>query len=179
MNKKLLELLKDEKIQNEIKDLYCKLTKDSYEEGGMSGWYWSIILDEDGDVSTMYGSQGTSRMDIYEGKATVIATVNSMVEVSTDGFSDIYNVKDLEEFKNWIIQEYDIDINSEDAEDEIDGHISWSEYHEFNQEGYQKEEKETWESICDQYSYDEITDSIHGTIEDMERQVEYYNSFEQ
>lgn len=92
----LLKVLRTEEVQEEIKDLYCKLDRERYEEGGMSGWRWSIIVDTDRKVDYMYNSNCSSRMDVYEGNAVVVATLDSFIEVSTDEMGEVEDVEDIE-----------------------------------------------------------------------------------
>lgn len=174
----LLEVLKDEKVQRDIKELYCQLHKNSYKNGGMSGWTWDIIVDIDGKVDYMYSNCST-RMDIYEGNATVVAKIESRIEITTEDMGDVEDVADIEAFKDYLAINYSLytqlDEEDEDYETEkaeyIEDRLNWSEYYEFNQAGYREVELAAWEAMSDEYSYDIICEKITEKIEELELQV--------
>lgn len=186
MNKKLLELLKTEKVQEEIKGLYCKLDKERFSNSSFQGWIWSIILDEDGEVDYMYNSYGTTRMDVHEGTATVVAILVDNAEVTTDSMGEITEVEDYGKFKEYLAEEFDLheNIDSEDREyDErkteyIEENANWPNYYEFNADGHRQVENEAWEADCDYYSYDKISDEINELIEQYEG-ILSYQAFEE
>ena len=179
MNEKLLEVLKNEKVQEEIKDLYCKLDKERFAEGSAmgSGWGWTIIVDENKCVDYMYNSFNSTRMDVHNGTAIEVVRLADNAEVPTDAMGDIdfmLEREELEKFKNWISVEFDLE-----DENEIWEKCTWMNYYEFNSEEFKKQELDVWEAMCDQYSYDVITDKIYDLIQDMEERQNYYNSFQQ
>lgn len=188
---KFLELLKNEEVQEKIKDLYCKLDKERFTEGsGMgSGWGWTIILEQNGEIDYMYGSNNSMRMDVYEGTSMEIAFLKDDAEVWTESMGDVKDVKDYKEFIKHLEDEFEFEYSLANSEEDenyeekkqeyIEENATLMNYHEFNQEGFQEVERETWEAICDINSYDTITDIIHNAINQLEEHNEYYNSFEQ
>ena len=187
MNKKLLEVLKNEKVQEEIKDLYCKLHKESFVEGSAmgSGWGWTIILELDGTVDYMYNSFNSTRMDVYEGKAIEIAGITDNAEVSYEDMGDIENVEDYAEFIKYLETLFDATADTEaegyreEKAEYIEENANWSEYHEFNPDNFRAIELEAWEWNSDNYAYDQITDKLDSLIEDVEERMTYYNNFQQ
>lgn len=179
-NQILLNLLEKEEIQEKIVSLYCELDKNRFAEGGMSGWSYKIVLDIDGDVDYMYVSNNTTRQDVHEGKAIIVATLDSVVEVSTDSLGDVEDVEDIEEFKKSIINDYELFILENDLEDTelrriefTEDKLNWMEYYEFNAEGFQKAELEAWENICDYHSSDTANDKIYDTIQSLQLESSY------
>lgn len=183
--KRFLELLNNEEVQDKIKDLYCQLQEDSFEDSGFQGWRWLIILSEDGTIDYMYGSQGTSRRDICEETAIIVATIEDNAEVPDECMGDIKNVPDYDNFIEYLKNdfEYEASPDEEDFEEKreeyVEDNCNWMNYYEFNLDGYREVEKEAWVSMCDMYSYDEIVDIIYNKIEELEDRLNYYNQFEQ
>lgn len=188
-SKKFIDLLSDEKIREEIINLYCKLDLERFTEGSHmgSGWGWTIILDEDGDVDYMYASNNNMRMDVYNGSAIEVAFLSDNAEVSTDSMGDIENVEDYKDFIKHLEEEFETyalekNLEDEDYEEEkqeyINDNATWMNYYDFNQEGYKKIEIEAWEAICDAYSYDQIIDCIYDKSEMLRCELEQYEYFE-
>lgn len=184
MNKKLLEVLRCEEVEEKVKDLYCKLDKKRYSEGSFmgSGWGWKIIVDLNKNVDYMYSNLTNIRMDVWKGEAIEIACLPDNAEVSTDDMGDIEQILDDEEFKkfqNYLANNFDLYKNfSEDdpdyeteKNDYIYYNTTWGEYLEFNEENFHKIESETWECICDNYSYDKICDIYYETIIQLEEEL--------
>lgn len=184
MNKKLLEVLRCEEVEEKVKDLYCELDKKRYSEGSFmgSGWGWKIIVDLDGNVDYMYNNLTSTRMDVWKGEAIEIACLPDNAEVSTDDMGDIEQILDDEElkkFQNYLANNFDLYKNfSEDdpdyeteKNDYIYYNTTWGEYLEFNEENFHKIEAETWECICDNYSYDKICDIYYETIIQLEEEL--------
>ena len=184
MNKKLLEVLRCEEVEEKVKDLYCELDKKRYSEGSFmgSGWGWKIIVDLDGNVDYMYNNLTSTRMDVWKGEAIEIACLPDNAEVSTDDMGDIEQILDDEElkkFQNYLANNFDLYKNfSEDdpdyeteKNDYIYYNTTWGEYLEFNEENFHKIESETWECICDNYSYDKICDIYYETIIQLEEEL--------
>lgn len=187
MNKKLLEVLRDEKVQGEIKDLYCKLDKERFTEGSSmgSGWGWTIIVDENKNVDYMYNSFNSTRMDVYNGTAIEVAGLRDDAEVSYEDMGDIENVEDYAEFIKHLEILFDAtsDTEAEGYKEEkaeyIEENANWSEYYEFNPDNFRAIELEAWEWNSDNYAYDQITDKLYDLIQDMEERQNYYDSIQQ
>lgn len=174
-----LDLLDKEEVYDKIVELYCELDKKRFTEGGMSGWSYTIILDKDGDVDYTYSSNNSTRQDVYNGDAITVASLDSFVEVSTDDMGSVEDVIDIEEFKNHLINEFyylsELEPGTkeyiEKEREYVDSKLTWMDYYEFNIEGFQAVELETWECICDNYSREMISDRISATIENLRLQV--------
>lgn len=183
MKEKFLELLRRDDIQDKIKDLYCKLDKNRFLEGtGSSGWGWKIILDKDGNVDFMYNSNNTSRMDVFNGDAIEVVYLEDNAEVMIESLGDIESIEDYNEFKVWLGEQFDLHENTDESDEEykekkeeyIEEHTNWMDYYDFNLNGFQKAEAEAWEAICDDCSYNAISEKLHYLIEDLDRQVNGY-----
>lgn len=187
-NKKFIDLLSDEKIREEIINLYCKLDLERFTEGSHmgSGWGWTIILDEDGDIDYMYASNNNMRMDVYNGSAIEIAFLSDNAEVPTECLGDIENVKDYKDFINHLGAEFDYnlreDLNDVEYEEKrqeyIEENSTWMNYYDFNLSGFQEAEKEAWEAMCNECSCDNIIDYIYNKSEMLRYDLEQYESFE-
>ena len=83
---RFLELLNKESVQEEIKRQYCELHKNLWGDGYIK---YDIILNIDGEVSSMSYIGNHSRFDVYEGDAIVIATIDDLPEVMDEDLGDI------------------------------------------------------------------------------------------
>ena len=93
--KKFYELLNKEEIQGNIIDLYCTLHKGLLSDGYIK---YDIILSVDGDVSGMAYIGNQTRMDVFEGNAIVVATIDKYPEVTDEDLGDITYQYDYNEF---------------------------------------------------------------------------------
>ena len=137
-----------------------------------NGWGWQIILDLNGNVDYMYASFNTTRSDIYEGDAVVVATLSDNAEVPTECMGDIEELEHdkLEKFKEYLINKFKSEnenASEEEMEEYIEDHLNWSNYYDYDEEDFHRVEAEAWECICDCYSYDIIKDKIHNKIDEL------------
>ena len=84
--KRFWELLNKEEIQGNIIDMYCTLHKGLFADGYIKH---DIILSVDGDVSGMAYIGNQTRMDVFEGNAIVVATIDEYPEVTDEDLGDI------------------------------------------------------------------------------------------
>ena len=164
--KRFLELLNKEEVREEIKEQYCRLHKNLWADGYIKH---DIILNIDGEVSSMSYLGNTTRMDVYQGDAIVIATIDDLPEVMDEDLGDIEYQDDYRDFLEWIIENSD-----EEFEDEEEYAIyaineaTWDLYYEFNEREYEDLQQQAWTFNCDMYDYDIITDIIYRTISELE-----------
>ena len=164
--KRFLELLNKEEVREEIKEQYCKLHKSLWADGYIK---YDIILNKDGEVSSMSYIGNQSRMDVYKGDAIVITTIDSIPEVMDEDLGDIENQSDYKDFLEWIIENSDEEFEDEEEKEEYAiNEATWDLYAEFNEREYEDLQQQAWTFNCDMYDYDEITDIIYRTIAELE-----------
>ena len=164
--KRFLELLNKEEVREEIKKQYCKLHKNLWTDGYVKH---DIILNKDGEVSSMSYIGNQSRMDVYKGDAIVITTIDSIPEVMDEDLGDIENQSDYKDFLEWIIENSDEEFEDEEEKEEYAiNEATWDMYYEFNESEYEDLQQQAWEFNCSMYDYDEITDIIYRTIVELE-----------
>ena len=163
---RFLELLNKEEVREEIKKQYCKLHKNLWTDGYVKH---DIILNKDGEVSSMSYIGNQSRMDVYKGDAIVITTIDSIPEVMDEDLGDIENQSDYKDFLEWIIENSDEEFEDEEEKEEYAiNEATWDMYYEFNESEYEDLQQQAWEFNCSMYDYDEITDIIYRTIVELE-----------
>lgn len=160
---RFLELLNKESVQEEIKKQYCELHKNLWTDGYVKH---DIILNKDGEVSSMSYLGNTTRFDVHEGNAIVITTIDDLPEVMDEDLGDIEYQDDYRDFLEWIIENSDEEF--EDEEEYAINEATWDLYYEFNESEYEDLQQQAWEFNCDMYDYDEITDIIYRTISELE-----------
>ena len=164
--KRFLELLNKESVQEEIKKQYCELHKNLWTDGYVKH---DIILNKDGEVSSMSYLGNTTRFDVYEGNAIVIATIDSIPEVMDEDLGDIENQSDYKDFLEWIVNNSCEEFEDEEEKEEYAiNEGTWDMYYEFNESEYEALQQQAWEFNCDFYDYDIITDIIYRTISELE-----------
>ena len=164
--KRFLELLNNEEVREEIKKQYCELHKNLWTDGYVKH---DIILNKDGEVSSMSYLGNTTRFDVYEGNAIVIATIDSIPEVMDEDLEDIENQSDYKDFLEWILDNTEEDFEDEEEKEEYAvNEGTWDLYYEFNESEYEALQQQAWEFNCDFYDYDIITDIIYRTISELE-----------
>ena len=171
-----LNLLREEKIQEEIKELYCELHKNLFTDGYVKH---DIILSKDGtvDYTTYVGNQ--TRMDVYNGDSMVIITIDEYPDVPDEYLGELVEVWNYDEYIEWlhdeVIDEYDYETE-EEIQEHIEEHYNdWQKYSEFDYETYQECQLEAWEFMCDQYDLEVIEDNIDRVMENLEYEEEYFN----
>lgn len=163
---RFLELLNKESVQEEIKKQYCELHKNLWTDGYVKH---DIILNKDGEVSSMSYLGNTTRFDVYEGNAIVITTIDSIPEVMDEDLGDIENQSDYKDFLEWIINNSCEEFEDEEEKEEYAvSEGTWDLYYEFNESEYEDLQQQAWEFNCDFYDYDIITDIIYRTISELE-----------
>ena len=163
---RFLELLNKESVQEEIKKQYCELHKNLWTDGYVKH---DIILNKDGEVSSMSYIGNTTRFDVYEGNAIVIATIDSIPEVMDEDLGDIENQSDYKDFLEWIVNNSCEEFEDEEEKEEYAiNEGTWDMYYEFNESEYEALQQQAWEFNCDFYDYDIITDIIYRTISELE-----------
>ena len=164
--KRFLELLNNEEVREEIKEQYCKLHKNLWWDGYTKH---DIILNIDGEVSSMSYLGNQSRFDVYQGDAIVIATIDDFPEVMDEDLGDIENQSDFEDFLEWILDNAEEEFEDEEEKEEYAiNEATWDLYAEFNESEYEALQQQAWEFNCDFYDYDIITDIIYRTISELE-----------
>ena len=164
--KRFLELLNKEEVREEIKKQYCELHKNLWTDGYVKH---DIILNKDGEVSSMSYLGNTTRFDVYEGNAIVIATIDSIPEVMDEDLGDIENQSDYKDFLEWIVNNSCEEFEDEEEKEEYAiNEGTWDMYYEFNESEYEDLQQQAWTFNCDMYDYDEITDIIYRTISELE-----------
>ena len=164
--KKFYELLNTEEIQGNIIDLYCTLHKGLLSDGYIK---YDIILSVDGDVSGMAYIGNQTRMDVFEGNAIVVATIDKYPEVTDEDLGDITYQYDYNEFVEWILDNAEEDFEDEEEKEEYAiNEATWDMYYEFNESEYEDLQQQAWEFNCSMYDYDKITDIIYNTISELE-----------
>ena len=163
---RFLELLNKESVKEEIKKQYCELHKNLWTDGYVKH---DIILNKDGEVSSMSYIGNTTRFDVYEGNAIVIATIDSIPEVMDEDLGDIENQSDYKDFLEWIVNNSCEEFEDEEEKEEYAiNEGTWDMYYEFNESEYEALQQQAWEFNCDFYDYDIITDIIYRTISELE-----------
>ena len=164
--KRFWELLNKEEIQGNIIDMYCTLHKGLFADGYIKH---DIILSVDGDVSGMAYIGNQTRMDVFEGNAIVVATIDEYPEVTNEELGDIEWQYDYNEFVEWILENAEEDFEDEEEKEEYAiNEGTWDLYYEFNESEYEYLQQQAWEFNCSMYDYDKITDIIYNTISELE-----------
>lgn len=177
MNKteKILGFLNDDKIFGEIQELYHELHLNLWTDGHIKH---DIILTIDGDVEYTSYIGNQSRMDVYEGDAILICTMDEYPEVSDEDLGELSEVDNYNEYLEWL--EKDARINYEyETTEEVKEHIEeyaddWEKYSEFDLITYEEQQLLVWQFNCEQYDWDYINDKIYQRIDELEEIGENY-----
>ena len=163
---RFLELLNKEEVREEIKRQYCELHENLWLDGYVKH---DIILNKDGEVSSMSYLGNTTRFDVHQGDAIVITTIDDFPEVTDEDLGDIEYQDDYEDFLEWIIDNAEEDFEDEEEKEEYAiNEATWDMYYEFNESEYEDLQQQAWEFNCSMYDYDEITYIIYNTISELE-----------
>lgn len=142
--KKFIGMLNDGKVVSEIKDLYHELHENLWTDGYIKH---DIILTIDGDVEYTSYIGNQTRMDVYEGDAMVICTIDEYPEVFDEDLGELSEVDNYNEYLEWL--EKDAKINYEyETTEEVEEHIEeyaddWEKYSEFDLITYEECQLET------------------------------------
>jgi hypothetical protein len=177
MNKteKFLGFLNDDKIFGEIQELYHELHLNLWTDGHIKH---DIILTIDGDVEYTSYIGNQSRMDVYEGDAILICTMDEYPEVFDEDLGELSEVDNYNEYLEWL--EKDARINYEyETTEEVKEHIEeyaddWEKYSEFDLITYEEQQLLVWQFNCEQYDWDYINDKIYQRIDELEEIGENY-----
>ena len=131
---RFLELLNNEEVREEIKRQYCELHKNLWLDRYVKH---DIILNKDGEVSSMSYLGNQTRFDVYEGNAIVIATIDDFPEVTDEDLGEIEYQYDYEDFLQWIIENSDEEFEDEEEKEEYAINEATRDlYYEFNESEY-------------------------------------------
>ena len=167
--KAFYELLNKEEIQANIIDMYCTLHKGLFADGYIKH---DIILSKDGEVSSMSYIGNQTRMDVYNGDAIVIATIDEYPEVTNEELGDIEWQYDYDKFVEWILENAEEDFEDEEEKEYyILEYADWDAYRDFNNLGYEDAEENAWNCNCDYYDADIIDDIISQTLSELENHI--------
>lgn len=185
LNKQLLEVLEDNKIQEKIKNLYCKLHRNSFENSNFPGWKWSILVDTKGKVESVYSNGDVEALREYANDAIIVAEIVDEAEVLPEDLGDIKLAPQYDEFIECLIEDFiaykKVDPNSLDFEqkklDYIEENSTWSDYYEFDEQDYEKLEIQAWKEYSETYAYDEIQNKLQDVISDLKSDIEHMESY--
>ena len=167
--KRFLELLNNEEVREEIKKQYCELHKNLWTDGYVKH---DIILNKDGEVSSMSYLGNQTRFDVYEGNAIIISTIDDLPEVMDEDLGDIECQSDYKDFLEWILDNAEEDFeDEEEKEDYIYYNATGDNYHEFNLVGYEDAEECAWNNMCNWYDADVIDDIIRQVLSELENHI--------
>lgn len=173
-SERFLNLLREEKIQEEIKELYCELHKNLWTDGYVKH---DIILTKDGTVEYTSYTNNQTRMDVYEGNAIIICTMDEYPEVFDEDLGDLEDVNNYDDYIEWLkkdAEDYDCET-TEEVEEHIEEYANdWEKYSEFDSETYEEQQLLAWQFNCEQYDWDYINDKIYQRIDELEEIGENY-----
>ena len=153
---KFLGFLNDDKIVGEIQELYHVLHLNLSTDGYIKH---DIILTVDGDVEYTSYIGNQTRMDVYEGDAMVICTMDEYPEVSDEELGELEDVDNYDDYIEWLKKDAE-DYGYETTE-EVEEHI-------------EEQQLLAWQFNCEQYDWDYIDDKIYQRIDDLEEIGEEY-----
>ena len=171
---KFLGFLNDDKIVSEIQELYHELHLNLWTDGYIKH---DIILTIDGDVEYTSYIGNQTRMDVYEGNAILICTMDEYPEVSDEELGELEDVDNYNDYIEWL--EEDAEDYGYETTEEIEEHIEeyaddWEKYSEFDSETYEEQQLLAWQFNCEQYDWDYIDDKIYQRIANLEEIGEEY-----
>jgi hypothetical protein len=158
--KRFLNLLNDETIEGKIIDCYCTLHKQAWNDGKIKT---NIVLDLDGTITTTN--------EVKDNQLLIIA-LDEYVEVPEIEFGNIELQDDYQEFVDYLMEECEEIFESNiDKQQYIWDNATWSEYKYFNELGYEDEEQNVWNYICDIEDVDFIYSVISELISRLEMMI--------
>lgn len=148
MNKNFLEILKNEKVQKDLINMYKILYTGLYYDN--IGAKYLLCVDKEKVVYAYpyVGVKPIINEDI------VVTTIKSDVTIPTECFGDITKVKDYDDF---------VESLREDHGCYAKDFANWSNYAEFNCEGFAEAEEDAWNKMCENCE-DDIKDQIERKI---------------
>ena len=172
--KRFLGFLNDDKIVGEIQELYHELHLNLWTDGYIKH---DIILTIDGDVEYTSYIGNQSRMDVYEGNAILICTMNEYPEVYDEELGELEDIDNYDDYIDWLKK--DAKNYGYETTEEIEEHIEeyaydWEKYSEFDSETYEEQQLLAWQFNCEQYDWDYIDDKIYQRIANLEEIGEEY-----
>lgn len=176
MNKteKFLGFLNDDKIFGEIQELYHELHLNLWTDGHIKH---DIILTIDGNVEYTSYIGNQSRMDVYEGDAILICTMDEYPEVFDEDLGELEDIDNYNDYIEWL--EKDAEDCGYETTEEIEEYVEeyafdWEKYSEFDSETYEEQQLMAWNYNCEQYDWDYINDKIYQRIDELEEIGENY-----
>ena len=158
--KRFLNLLNDETIEGKIIDCYCTLHKQAWNDGKIKT---NIVLDLDGTITTTN--------EVKDNQLLIIA-LDEYVEVPEIEFGNIELQDDYQEFVDYLMEECEEIFESNiDKQQYIWDNATWSEYKYVNELGYEDEEQNVWNYICDIEDVDFIYSVISELISRLEMMI--------
>ena len=158
--KRFLNLLNAETIEGKIIDCYCTLHKQAWNDGKIKT---NIVLDLDGTITTTN--------EVKDNQLLIIA-LDEYVEVPEIEFGNIELQDDYQEFVDYLMEECEEIFESNiDKQQYIWDNATWSEYKYFNELGYEDEEQNVWNYICDIEDVDFIYSVISELISRLEMMI--------
>ena len=158
--KRFLKLLNDKTIEGKIIGCYCTLHKQAWYDGKIKT---NIVLDLNGVV--------TATNEVKDNQLLII-TLDEYVEVPEIEFGNIELQDDYQEFVDYLMEECEEIFESNiDKQQYIWDNVTWNEYRYFNELGYEDEEQNVWNYICDM----EDADFIYNVISELISRLEMMN----
>ena len=172
---KFLGFLNDDKIVSEIQELYHELHLNLWTDEYIKH---DIILTIDGDVEYTSYTGNQTRMDVYEGNALVIYTMDEYPVVYDGDLGELSEVDNYNDYLEWLRKDAEENYNLETIE-EIEKYIEeyaddWGKYSEFDYVTYEEMQLMSWKNTCDEYDWNFIIYIIHQKIDDLEEIGEKY-----
>lgn len=116
-------------------------------------------------------------MDVYEGNAIIICTMDEYPEVFDEDLGDLEDVNNYDDYIEWLkkdAEDYDCET-MEEVEEHIEEYSDdWEKYSEFDSETYEEQQLLAWQFNCEQYDWDYINDKIYQRIDELEEIGENY-----
>lgn len=169
-----LDFLNNKETYNKILDLSIECYADSFES--MNRWYSDVILYADGTIIKAYRSYNTMLQSKYNDEFITVASFESQEKPSlSDSIHDnIEGPEKIEEFKKWLISEYELEKDYDFDEDKNDL-FNTSKFAEFDPELIKELEDEELEYDIDHYWRDVTQEKIERTIRKLENELHYEN----
>lgn len=164
---KFLDLLHSDEVNDEIKDLYIELLEGHINDA--PGTQIEIILDLDGEIDERYFVGNSTRMDVYEGDAIVVASIRHDVNITDEMMGEITEVLDESEYEEFVEYLYGLDDIPEDEQEEyLEDNLTWDNFYDFDSVRYEEIQRETWELNVYFYGNEEIDQKLFECVQQLE-----------
>ena len=169
---RFLDLLHSDKVNDEIKDLYIELLEGHIQDA--PGTQIEIILDLDGEIDERYFVGNSTRMDVYEGNAIVVASIRYDANVTDEDMGEITEVLDNDEYEKFVEYLYGLeDVPEDEQEEYLEDNLTWDNFCKFNSLRYDELKIESWEANVDYYGYEEVGQKIFECTQQLEDLFDY------